>query len=167
MATTPEVKLRELLESFGVGMLVTHTQDDKLRSRPMALATVDGDGRLYFVTDKHSVKVDEMQADNTVAVTMQDKGKFVSLSGHASMVDDRAKLAELWKTDWKVWFPKGKDDPNLMLVAIDGVAGEYWDYSGTSGLKYLIEAGKSLLTGERPDMEHDPKRHGKGALSAQ
>ena len=35
--------------------------------------------------------------------------------------------------------------------------GEYWDNSGTSGVKYVIEAGKALLTGTRPEIDRDPK----------
>jgi general stress protein 26 len=95
---------------------------------------------------------------------MQSKTKFVSLSGTAATVDDREKLSRLWKVEWKVWFPGGKDDPNLVLLRVDGSAGEYWDNSGTSGLKYLIEAGKALLTGTRPDVADDPKVHGKVSL---
>jgi general stress protein 26 len=162
MATTPSVKLHELLESFGVAMLVTRTKEGELRARPMALAKADESGNLWFATDKHSAKVDEIHDDGQVAITMQDKTRYVSISGVASLRDDRAKLAELWKTEWKVWFPGGKDDPNITLLEVDGTAGEYWDNSGASGLKYLIEAGKALLSGTRPDnVDDDPKIHGK------
>lgn len=58
-------------------------------------------------------------------------------------------------------FPGGKDDPSIVLLRVDVTAGEYWDNSGTSGLKYLIEAGKALVTGDRPDLGNDPKVHGK------
>jgi general stress protein 26 len=161
---TPDTKLRELLDEFGVAMLVTRTADGGLRARPMALAEADPDGTLWFATDRHSGKVDELDHDPHVAVTLQSKLKFVSLSGTARTVDDRAKLAELWKVEWKVWFPGGKDDPNIVLLRVDGSAGEYWDNGGTSGLKYLIQAGKALLTGERPDVGDDPQVHGKVRL---
>ncbi len=161
MATSPDTKLRELLDEFGVAMLITRTPDGSLRGRPMALAEAQPDGTLWFATDRHSGKVDELERDGHVVVTMQSKTKFVSLSGKAAVVDDRAKLAQLWKVEWKVWFPGGQDDPNIALLRVDGTAGEYWDNSGTSGLKYLIEAGKALVTGSRPDVGDDPKVHGK------
>lgn len=164
MATSPDTKLRELLDEFGVAMLVTRTADGSLRARPMALADAEPNGTLWFATDRHSGKVDELEHDTHVAVTLQSKLKFVSLSGNAATVDDRAKLSQLWKTEWKVWFPGGKDDPNIVLLKVDGTAGEYWDNSGASGVKYLIEAGKALLTGERPGVEEDPKVHGKVKL---
>ncbi len=164
MATSPDRKLHDLLEGFGLAMLVTRTPGGQLRGRPMALAEVEPGGTLWFATDRNSTKVDELAADNHVAVTMQSNTKFVSLSGTAATVDDREKLARLWKAEWKVWFPGGKDDPNLVLLRVDGSAGEYWDSGGPGGLKYLIEAGKALLTGTRPDVAEDPKVHGQVSL---
>lgn len=164
MATSPDTKFRELLDEFGVGMLVTRAADGSLRGRPMALAEAQPDGTLWFATDRTSAKVDELERDGHVVVTMQSKAKFVSLSGKAAVVDDRAKLSQLWKLEWKVWFPGGTDDPNVVLLRVDGSAGEYWDNSGTSGLKYLIAAGKALVTGSRPDVGDDPKVHAKVSL---
>ena len=164
MATTPEVKLHELLKEFGVGMLVTRTPDGQLRGRPMAVAEVEADGSVWFATDRHSGKVDELAADGHAAVTLQSGSKFVSLSGTAAPVDDRERVRRLWKAEWKVWFPGGADDPNLLLLKVDARAGEYWDNSGVAGIKYLIEAGKAFLSGTRPKVEGDPKVHGKVAL---
>jgi hypothetical protein len=48
-----------------------------------------------------------------------------------------------------------------VLLRVDGQAGEYWDNSDTSGVKYLVEAGKALLTSTRPDLGRDPKVHAK------
>lgn len=164
MAVVPEVKLRELLEEFGVAMLVTRTPDGELRGRPMAVAEVEPDGDLWFASDRHSGKVDELAGDAHVVVTFQSGRKFVSLSGTAATVEDRAKAARLWKAEWSVWFPGGKDDPNMVLLKVRATAGEYWDNTGTSGLKYLIAAGKALVTGTRPAVGDDPKVHAKVEL---
>jgi general stress protein 26 len=164
MATSPGSKLQDLLKEFDVAMLATRTAEGQLRARPMALAEVEPEGTLWFLTDRRSAKVEELERDDHVLVTMQSKARFVSLSGTASPVEDRAKVARLWKVEWQVWFPGGKDDPNLVLLRVDGKLGEYWDSSGTSGLTYLIEAGKALLTGTRPVVERDPKVHSKVEL---
>jgi general stress protein 26 len=160
MPTTPE-KFRALLEEFGLAMLVTRTPAGTLRARPMALAEAEADGTVWFATDRHSGKVEDLAQDSHAAVTMQSSTKFVSLSGTASIVDDRERVRRLWKAQWKVWFPGGQDDPNLVLLKLAGSTGEYWDNSGTAGLKYLVEAGKALLTGTKPDVGGDPKVHGK------
>ena len=161
MPKSPEIKLHELLQAFSVAMLVTRNASGELRGRPMAIAEVAADGSLWFATDHHAGKVEELAGDPHVAVTMQSSLKFVSLSGMASLVDDRALVDRLWKLEWQVWFPGGKDDPNLILLKVDSHIGEYWDNSGTSGIKYLIKAGKALLTGTRPDVDADPSVHGK------
>jgi general stress protein 26 len=161
MATSPDTKIHELLEDFGIAMLVTRTGEGQIRARPMALAEVELDGTLWFLTDRHSAKVDELNGDGHVGVTMQSKTKFVSVSGRASAVEDRERVGRLWKMEWKVWFPGGKDDPNLVLLRVHSEAGEYWDNSGTGGLKYLFEAEKALMTGSRPNVEGDAKIHGK------
>jgi len=161
MPTTPDLKLHDLLEEFRVAMLVTHAADGNLRGRPMVLAEVEPNGALWFASDRHSGKVDEVAKDSHVVVTMQSKTKFVSLGGKATAVDDKAKVSKLWQAEWKVWFPGGKDDSNIVLLRIESHVGEYWDNSGTNGIKYLIQAGKALLTGSRPEVGDDPTVHGK------
>lgn len=164
MTNSPDNKLRELLDEFGIVMLATRGARGELRSRPMALVQLEPDGTLWLLTDRHSGKVEEIAQDSHVNVTAQASSKFVSISGNAWSVDDRRKIVELWKESFKIWFPGGKEDPSLVLIKIKADSGEYWDNSGTSGIKYLIEAGRAYLSGTRPDVDADPKIHGKVTL---
>jgi general stress protein 26 len=164
MAPAPRDKFDELIEDFDTAMLVSRGADGELRSRPMAIAEVEPGAVLWFFTQRDSGKMDELARDNHVNVAMQSKLKFVSLSGRARVIDDRARVERLWNESWKAWFPGGKDDPALVLLEVWGDKGEYWDNSGLSGVKYLIEAGKAYLSGERPDVARDPQIHGKVAL---
>ena len=164
MTTAPATKLKDLLAEFDTAMVVTKDLQGQLRARPMAIADIQPEGVLWFLTQRDSGKVDEIERDAHVCVTMQSITKFVSISGSAVGVEDRAKIAEIWNEAWKVWFPGGKSDPQLLLLKMEGRAGEYWDNSGASGLKYLIQAGKAYLSGTRPDVEGDPNIHGKVSL---
>lgn len=164
METTPHEKLHDLLEDFDTAMLVTRAVDGEMRSRPMAIADIEGDGVMWFLTQADSSKMDEIAQENRVNVAMQSKLQFVSISGTVEAVRDPAKVNELWNESWKAWFPGGKDDPKLVLLKVYGASGEYWDNSGANGIKYLIEAGKAYLSGTRPDVEHDPAIHGKVRL---
>jgi general stress protein 26 len=159
--TGTDEKLLKLLREFDVAMLVTRSEDGSLRARPMAIAAVESDGTVWLVTDRHSGKMDEIGRDSQVSVTMQSSSKFVSLSGVAFHSEDRGKIAELWNESWKVWFPGGKDDPNLTLLGIQGQNAEYWDNSGFHGLKYVFEAGKAYLSGTRPAVDSDSNIHAK------
>jgi general stress protein 26 len=89
---------------------------------------------------------------------MQDGRRFVSLSGVASVVADPALIDQLWSESWKVWFPKGKDDPSLRIVAVEPVEAAYWDMSGTTGINYVFEMAKAYVTGKRPGADDD-QRH--------
>jgi general stress protein 26 len=138
-----------VLDEFDTAMLVTKEPNGELRGRPMAIAGRRGD-TLYFATDQHSPKVDELGADPLVAVVCQSKRRFLSLSGRARVTRDRALVDEMWSEGWKVWFPNGKDDPELVLLEFDPDEGAYWDESGTKGLRYLFRAASAYVTGNAP-----------------
>ncbi|TWU44399.1 Pyridoxamine 5'-phosphate oxidase [Novipirellula aureliae] len=146
-------KLIDLIKDFDTAMLVTRSHDGLLDARPMAIAGAEDDGQLWFVTDRNSGKIADLMLEEGVAVTMQGSNTFVSLSGTAHAVDDRAKIDELWNEAWKVWFPEGKESQAITLLRIEPSHGEYWDNSGLTGVKYLLNAGKAYLQGERPEKD--------------
>src|SRR5690606_24718210 len=130
-------------------MLLTH-HGEKLHARPMNVAAVEGPNTLWFVTCLDSTKSDEIRQDSRVSATLQSARRFVALSGHAEPVRDRQKLDELWKPAWKVWFPNGKDDPNIALIKVTVNDAEYWDNAGAKGIRYVFEAAKALLRHTTP-----------------
>ncbi|CAF1579989.1 unnamed protein product, partial [Rotaria sordida] len=67
---------------------------------------------------------------------------FVSVSGKAEFVDDKAKLKELWSSYLKVFFPQGLDDPDLILMKVTANYGEYWD-SPSSKMVQLYSMAKA------------------------
>lgn len=143
----------ELLSDFDHGMLVTRSPTGGLHSRPMALARSDGDGTVYFSTSIDSGKVDEIRHDPEVNVAFQDGGKYLSLTGRARVVDDRRLVDELWQPGWKIWFPEGKEDPELRILVVDARRGEYWDVGGAQRLAFAWQAAKALIQGEEMEQE--------------
>lgn len=120
-------KLTDMIQDFDTAMLVTHHPQHGVDARPMAIADV----------------------------TLQGGNKFVSLSGKLQTTEDRAKVRELWQESWNVWFPKGVDDPSIVLLNLKPERGEYWDNSGFQGAKYLLKAGKAYLQGSTPNSTKD------------
>ena len=112
-------RLSTLLSLFETAMLVTRTGGGGMRARPLSIAESQDDGAMYFSTAIDSPKVHELEADPHVNVVMQDARRFVSLSGTATVVRDRALIERLWRPSWKVWFPQGKDDLSAPLVLKD------------------------------------------------
>lgn len=150
--------LKELIEAFDTGMLITRHGED-LHARPMGVADVEGASTLWFVTGEMSPKSEEIRDDARVSVTFQGPMKFIALSGRASLVSDRKKIEELWKPSWKAWFPEGKDDPSITLIRVTVSDGEFWDNTGTKGIRYAFEMVKAVVTGTTP--ETAPGQHGR------
>lgn len=152
MNTPCPEKVHELMQTFHTAMLVTHGGEDSLRARPMEIALADPDCHVWFFTGRNSPKTREIRQDQHVLLTFQkDHQKYLSLSGAADLVTDRTMIESLWKEVYRVWFPDGVNDPDLTLVHIIPHHAEYWDNSGTQGVRYLYEAAKAYVTGTKAD----------------
>jgi general stress protein 26 len=127
----------------------------------MAVAQTEDDGRVWFITDAQSARAHEIETDAHVHVVRQnDRSAYLSLGGRTELVHDRAKVAEFWKEPFRIWFPSGKDDPHLVLIAVRPEKGEYWDNEGTNKIKYLFKAVKAYTTGRTPEIaEGEPHGH--------
>ena len=143
-------KLWSLIKSVEVAMLVTE-DDGHLRGRPMAMSQREFDGTLWFFTRASSHKVIEVQSDQRVNVSFAHPGKqnYVSVSGRASLVRDPAAISDHWAEAVRVWFPKGKDDPEIALLKVTVDAAEYWD-APSSTMLHAYGYVKAMLTGESP-----------------
>jgi general stress protein 26 len=150
-------KLKELVEEVKIAMLCTN-QLDHIRSRPMSTAQFDDDGNIWFFTNDHSGKVDEVEGNHQIclAYSSPSKNSYVSISGDARVINDWAKMKELYNPAINAWFPKGLDDPNLALLKVTPLQAEYWD-SSSSTMITLFQIAKAVVSGER----YNEGEHGK------
>ena len=141
--------LAELIQGIKVTMMTTVEADGSIRSRPMWTQNTDFKGQLWFFTHEAAPKVDEVQEDHHVNLAYSDstRDRYVSVSGMARVVRDRAKIRELWDPTLKAWFPKGVDDPDIALLCVDVTKAEYWD-TPNKRMVQLIGFVKSVLTGQ-------------------
>jgi len=151
-------KLSSLIKGIDICMLTTN-DGGVLRSRPMSTQDFEFNGDLWFFTDQETHKTEEIERDNRVNVSYaaSTKATFVSVSGTASLVKDQQKINELWRPSHKVWFPKGKDDPNLLLLKVEVEQAEYWDLS-SGALIHIYSFLKSMITGAQPDDSGDSQK---------
>lgn len=142
-------KLAEMIDEARIAMLTTLEPGGALRSRPLATLQVDPEGCIWFFTAESSPKVGEMQQHREVNLSYADADEqdYVSVSGTAELVHDRAKMQQLW-TPWvKAWFPNGLDDPDLALLKVRIDSAEYWD-APSSTVRRLYGLAKALATGD-------------------
>ena len=99
-------KLSAMIRSTKFCMLATTQPDGLIRSRPMATQSTDYDkqGELWFFTQRHSHKVDEMKQhpDVNLAFAAQSETLFISVSGKAELVMDKQKMTDMWNPVLKV-----------------------------------------------------------------
>ena len=154
-ATTREdelEKLREMIKDIDFCMLTTIDEAGDLHSRPMSSnGDIDPDGDIWFFTGISSNKVTEVGRAPQVNLSFADpkNQRYVSVTGPAELIRDKNKIEELWKPEFKMWFPKGTDDPDIALLRISLVKAEYWD-SPSSTIAYALKFAKAVVTGEQP-----------------
>ncbi len=154
-------KLFDILQEFSTAMLVTHDATAGLRARPMQIADVNEACVVWFLTDDDSAKTHELEADSRVAVILQnDRSAYLSLTGNATIEHDRNRVAEIWKEEYKPWFPGGAADPAIAPIRVDPSQAEYWDNRGAKKVRYLLEAAGAYLQGRRPRVD-EGDQHGK------
>ncbi len=153
-------ELFEHIEDIEIAMFTTRRADGALLSRPMANQVRADGADLWFVTDKRSAKLDEIRNDAHVCLSYyRDRTReWVSVSGRARITDDRAKIAELYRPDWRAWFgDEGgekdgtADDPRLMLIGVDIDFAQYLEINKPQPV-VLFEVVKGMITGKRPDV---------------
>src|SRR6201992_4433263 len=120
----------ELMEKIGTAMLVTWDGKSQ-RARPMSASVKPQEQAIYFLTDARRDKVEQIEEYPNVLLTFADTGgqKYVSLSGRATVSNDREKIKDLWSPFAKAWWDSA-EDPNIRVLRIDPAEAELWDSPG-------------------------------------
>jgi general stress protein 26 len=149
-------KFTDLVTTVRICSLVTHSENDVMKGRPMSVSEVDDFGNLWFFTNEFTEKVDEISKNNEVLLTFAQPSDnlYVMVNGSASLVSDRARIVELWNPALKAWFPDGLEDANMKLLKVEPNEVEYWTGS-SSKLVVAFKMLQALVKGEQySDGEH-------------
>src|SRR5438067_2049904 len=105
-------ELHELLEGYDTALLTTRSRDGHFHTRPMQVQAVSQGSELWFATSLDSRKCEDLRGDPHCAVAFH-RGKsdptYVSISGMAELIRDRAVIRRMWNPLWRAWFPDGPD----------------------------------------------------------
>ncbi len=154
MTTTADAatleKLSGMIKHIQTAMLTTE-DGPHLRARPMVAAQKDFTGELYFYTHASAHKVSEVGSHERVGVSYADSHHqlYVSLSGTAQVVSDKAEVTAHWAESMRTWFPKGIDDPDIAILKVNVDQAEYWD-TPSSAMVHLFGYVKAVTTGKPP-----------------
>ena len=161
MTTEKKLKeLYELIDGMEIAMMTTRAPSGRLVTRPMATQQQEDDADLWFVTNIEADKIDDLRHDPNVNLGYYDDGskEWVSVSGKATITQDRAKIHELYAPDWRAWFGDeggerdgGPDDPRLALIFVDAETVHYMKAKHSKPVT-LFEIAKGIVTGTQPDL---------------
>jgi general stress protein 26 len=154
-ATEPVAKIWKLMTDIGTAMLVTHTEGEDLRARPMAARVEEEDNAVYFFTDANAPKDHEIAHESSVCVAFADpmRTRYVSLAGVAEVFADVGLAERLWRAADKAYF-SDYTDPKLRIIRVTPSKAEFWEGSGLlTTVVNLLSAGAKH---ERPKLgEHE------------
>ena len=148
---TNEQTLWTLVKDIKFGMLTHRHTDGQLHSAPLTTQNkADDEGTaLYFFISRKSEMAGCIAADGKVNVAYSHPGddRYVSVSGHALIVEDQTKKDYLFTPFAKAWFAGGSTDPDLALLQVNIDHVEYWDVK-ESKMMQLAKMAKAAITGE-------------------
>ena len=153
-------RLYARIADLEVAMLTTRRPDGNLVSRAMATQAHAPGADLWFVTTEDSGKLREIEHDPHVNLSyFKDRTReWISVSGLARLSRDRAVVEQLWRRDWKAWFPEEGDsrhgtaeDPRMVLIGVDVQSAVFLEVDKPRPV-VLFEVVKGLVTGTQPDV---------------
>ena len=146
----PTTTVAEIMEETRIAVLTYVSLEGALVSTPMGTQDFDDPATTWFITERSSDKVRALEADPRVNVSYSSKAGWVSLSGTAHVSDDRAKLEELWDPSAGAFMSGGPEDPDNVLLRIDGETAEYWESPGKVAV--AVQMAKGLVSDDKPDL---------------
>lgn len=162
MSTDPRhaAELADRIKPVRFAMFTTVDQYGHLVSQPMTRQDTDADGAIWFYTSTLTELWENIahQPEVNLAFSEPEDNLYVSVSGIAERVVDRARMHALWNPMVQAWFPNGPEDEHVVLVRVVPHSAQYWD-SDESKMVRMFQYAKAVITGQTPDI--DPGEHGK------
>ena len=149
-------KLKSLVSDINICLFCTNLKtDDGATCRPMGAQHVCDQGNVWFFSEKNSDKNKEIAQNKNVQLFFSHpaKSSYLVVNGEAEIIFERAKIDELWTPLVKIWFPEGKDDPNISVIKVKPSTAYYWDTDGNRMINFLkmvasVATGTNLVTGK-------------------
>lgn len=150
-------KVWSIADAVKICMMTTR-DGDALRARPMQAITRRDEDAIWFFADVRDHKDEEIRTHPETGLSFQSESdkNYLSISGRTTLLNDRAKMEELFVPAAKAYFPDGVEDPNLRLLRFTPESAEYWD-GVSSRVVTAVKMASAIVQGERPDLGDNAK----------
>ncbi|QFG67446.1 pyridoxamine 5'-phosphate oxidase family protein [Ornithinimicrobium pratense] len=146
-------KVRNLISDMDVAMLTTadsSSPDRRLISRPLSTQVAEDDGDVLFLVRGGSSVAADVRADPRVNVAYSSMKAWVSLTGTATLIEDRDLVEQLWSKGAAAFMEGGPGNPDNVVLKVSGDTAHYW--GGESLVGTAVSTVKAL-TGRNKDDE--------------
>ena len=145
-------KIREIVGDTRTCMYCCNLQTQPFDAAPLAIQGVDDDGTVWFFSVRDSDRNRYLAQDGAsqLLIVNDSDSEYLSIYGQGRIVQNQAKVEELWDPMAKVWFQEGPTDPNLTLLRFTPSQGFYWD-TKHGKMVQLAKMAASLVTGKTMD----------------
>lgn len=152
--TPDRQRVLEIARDARIAMVTSRSAAGELHARPMTPQLVDDDAVIWFLVAEDTDQARDMTARPEVNVAFAESGAWLSVAGHAEVVDDRARIQEFWSSASEAWFPEGPDDPRLRVLKVRGISAEYWASPG-GRVATVLSFVKAKATGDTLDADNE------------
>jgi general stress protein 26 len=125
-----------------VDICVMTTHGDAMVSRPMSNnRDVEYDGDSFFFANGSADVVRELSTKPNVNLAyvhdpaLLGSSTYISVSGKADLVQDKAEMQKHWVPDLEAWFKDGIDTPGLTMIHVKADSVKYWQGGEEGELK--------------------------------
>jgi len=144
-------KVWTLAERIGICMFITW-DGERQRARPVVARVHREDHAIYFLTDEHGAKDDQIRQFPIVSLAFSDTqaNDYVAITGRAEVSNDRARISELFSSAFdKPWWDS-EDDPAIRLITFSPEDAEVWTGKGRlrTGVALIVAA----ISGSQPNL---------------
>lgn len=122
-------KMQHIADGADTCMFASGLSDVPFHVCPMKVQRVDDTGGIWFFSGADSEHNRQIRDSSRVQLMFANaaKSEYLTVFGNARITNDPGAIDELWTELATVWFPLGKDDPNLTLIHVRPTISQYWD----------------------------------------
>lgn len=104
--------------SANVSVLSTASKTHVVNARVMQIVKVDDDFTVWYSTHGSSDKISEIKNNPKTCVVMSNYKIMTDIRFHGvvEIVIDQKTKDRLWQDEWARYYPKGKADPNYVVL---------------------------------------------------
>jgi general stress protein 26 len=119
---------RGIIDKVAMPLAITVGPEGEANARVVQTSKLSDDWTVRFMTDHRSRKTQEIGRSGrmTLAYQAYADNSYVTLVGHAKIVDDVEVKKAIWTPASYKWHPGGPTDPNVVLIDFVADRIELW-----------------------------------------